>query len=205
MPKPAAPEFKPFPPVTSQYLRNLVEAGRSLERRKDDLFAARDKADEDLTSLGDGQPKKREHILSSYGSAVRELATVNKQLRWVDREIRKAVEQADEPGLYDSAEVELPSFDATEESGGDEDAADEPDDTLAAVLAQLPGEFIDQDGRDIEIKDRKALEELIFDRVGPTWHASLAQSAAYGSVIEVRKKAGRGKVVYSLRKTGEVG
>lgn len=105
----------------------------------------------------------------------------------------------DEDDEDEQAEAAAPVAQST--AGGERQglAADE------LVATMLPGMFADQNGRQLPIGDRSALEECINNAVGAVWHWDVIDSPVNGQSINVRKEPGdRSPVVFSLSRVGDV-
>jgi len=123
------PKYKPFPDVVCQRIRNLIAKQGEIEHERKRMFEARDEAKGQLTRLTDGEKGKRQKLEADVGRAVIEIELLAKSEKWCKSELSKTVHQADEPGLFDDAEVTLPDFssdrdDPEGDEGGEEDEAE---------------------------------------------------------------------------------
>lgn len=105
-----AKTYSSFPPVICQRLRNLVKAEKDAESKRQDLFDARNHAEEELNSTPSNKPGDREHQQAEYGRCVLEIKRWDKAIAAIRNDKNDLIEQADEPGLYDDADVHIDEF-----------------------------------------------------------------------------------------------
>jgi hypothetical protein len=121
-----AQEYKPFPAIACQRIRNLMAAKAKTDADRKSMFDARDHAKEELGKLDDGGGSaKRKSLEADYGKACLEIDRLASTAKWLNSELRTTVEKADEPGLFDTAEISVPDFteQRDEDEGQDGEAA----------------------------------------------------------------------------------
>lgn len=103
-------EHKPFPGLICQRLRNLVKAEKEAEGRRQDLFDTRNNAEQELINTESSDKKTREHWQAEYGRCVLEIKRWDKAIAAIRNDKNELIEKADEPGLFDEAEVHISEF-----------------------------------------------------------------------------------------------
>ncbi len=125
-------DYKPFPGVVCEYLRNLrISRAKALVDR-DLAFDQRDQLRYQISKMREDDPKRtaKEAECFRVEEHIRELAAT---LKYLEGEKDRAVEEADEGKLWSSAKVEIPTEvlapkEPKAAKGDDGDHADEQDD-----------------------------------------------------------------------------
>ena len=117
----AKKSYTAFPAVNCQRIRNLQEIITKSEKQRDDAFAARDHALEQIHACGEAETEKQTRLKADHSDAACKLDGLAKTIKWARKELATTIEQADEENLFNNADVEVPDWDA-------EDKADEDDD-----------------------------------------------------------------------------
>lgn len=118
-------KYEAFPGVVCQRLRNLVDVRTKAENHRKKLFDKRDKLEEEISEL-DKKGKKSEvqELKSQCYDVIKEIDKDRKTISWCNGEISEAVEKADEPKLWNTADVDVPNFEEE-----DEEEKEDPDQT----------------------------------------------------------------------------
>lgn len=187
-------------------LRKLANARVTSKSRLADLIKQRESIDAELDQLGVGHTQKHLETSRQAVVTVRAIDWQRKRISNLSDRIDKILIDPDQLRLWEDVDEVVAASDPDEAAlfCADGHQAEPADDTMAAVLALLPGQFRDQDGREYTLVDRVAFEEFVCDRVGRQWHAEVVGSDRFGMSINIRKQAGRGKVMLSLTKFAEV-
>lgn len=120
--------YSPFPGVVCQRLRNLVKAEREAASKRQDLFDARDHAEQELANVPAVGSKDIQRYQAEYGRCVLEIRRWDKAIAAIRNDKNDLIEQADHPGIFDDAEVHISEFmDRTKPSS--RTPPDDPDQT----------------------------------------------------------------------------
>lgn len=125
--------YTAFPSVVCERIRRLVQLGKNAESQRKKAFDARDHVRDEIARItkemafGRAKQADIEHKQAEFGATIMEIERLQKTLKWVSGEINIAVERADEPGLFDDADVQVPNFDS------DDEAEDKEQGTLAGA------------------------------------------------------------------------
>jgi hypothetical protein len=197
--------YTAFPAVNCQRIRNLQEIITKSEKQRDDAFAARDHALEQIHACGEAETEKRTRLKADHSDAVCKLDGLAKTIKWARKELATTIEQADEENLFDSAELDVPDWDA-------EDKADDADDRPVGEHAQaaqadtieayIPGRFKDQNGNEANYHDMDAIRERAAG-LGNDIDIVPMISPSFGCTIEFRSgKTSRGTLTYVSKPKG---
>lgn len=117
-------KYRSFPGVVCQRLRNLVDVRTKAEVHRKKLFDRRDQLEEEIHELGKrGKGSEVQDLKAQCFDVIKEIDKDRKTINWCNGEISEAVEKADEPKLWSTSDVEVPSFDDDD----DDEEADDPD------------------------------------------------------------------------------
>lgn len=104
----AKKEYVAFPALVCERLRGLVRLEREAKAKREDLFMARDNAEEEFIAAADAPAK--EHAAAEFGRYVMEIERWNSAIKAIAIEKNNVIEKADEPSLYDEPTVKIGEF-----------------------------------------------------------------------------------------------
>lgn len=120
-------KYETFPAIVCQRLRNLVDVRTKAENHRKKLFDKRDQLEEEIAGLSKaGKKAEVQELKAQCFDVIKEIDKDRKTINWCNGEISEAVEKADEPKLWNTADVEVPTFEET----GEEDAEDPDQQTI---------------------------------------------------------------------------
>lgn len=103
-------DHQPFPGLVCQYIRNLVKARRKCQSEREQTFEERDEASRQIGEALMASKPTEPHE-AEYGRAVMRLDILAQRLKYLEGELDKAIESADEPELpFKTPKVDIPDF-----------------------------------------------------------------------------------------------
>ena len=117
-------KYDAFPGVVCQRLRNLVNVRTKAENHRKKLFDQRDQLEEEINAAEKkGKKADVQELKAKCFDVLREIDKDRKTIAWVNGEISEAVEKADDLKLWNTADVEVPSFE--DDDDGEKDDPDQ--------------------------------------------------------------------------------
>jgi len=100
-------EYKPFPGVVCERIRNIVKAREKAIAKRKELFQTRDVLRAEIFDLDkdDGGRAKKEAEAFRVMNSIEDLGIT---IKWYADQLAEAVEKADEPGLFEDAAPKPP-------------------------------------------------------------------------------------------------
>lgn len=193
-------DYKPFPGVNCQRIRNLQALITATEKSRDDSFAARDHALDQIHACGAAEAEKLARLRGDHSVAVCDIESHAKTIKWARKELASTIENADEASLFDNADIEVPDWDAESKADdGDTRPIGEPAAPTDTIDAYLPGRFKDQDGEECNINNMDHLR-VMASKHGPNVDIEPRISPTLGCSIEFVQL---GRVVQSFTYIGK--
>ena len=184
------PEYKPFPGVNCQRMRNLKDMIKRLKDERTQMFSSRDNAVESLHNCGEAETQKQLKLKGDWADACMAIERLKKQIKWCQDEMLRTIESADQADLFDDPGISLPSFEDEdpEPDEGDTRPVGEPGgaDSTDTLEAYLPGRFKDQDGKELNINNMEHLQTMA-SKHGPNVDIIPTISPSFGCSIEFRR------------------
>ena len=184
------PEYKPFPGVNCQRMRNLKDMIKRLKDERTQMFSSRDNAVESLHNCGEAETQKQLKLKGDWADACMAIERLKKQIKWCQDEMLRTIESADQADLFDDPGISLPSFEDEdpEPDEGDTRPVGEPGggDKSDTIDAYLPGRFKDQNGNEKNYADMDAIRAKA-DSIEPGLDLHPMVSETWGASIEFRK------------------
>lgn len=131
-----------FSGVVCQRLRNLVAARNKAKSEREHTFEERDEASRMIGEALLAKQDTTEHE-AAYGRAVMQLEILGQRIKWIDGEIDKTVEGADDAKLFEDADLDMPLFKPKAkhtEKGQEPPERDDPDQAKFGGTTQPEGE-----------------------------------------------------------------
>lgn len=169
----AKKEYPQFSGVVCQRLRNLVTARNKAKSEREHTFEERDEAGRCIGEALLAKEPTTEHE-AAYGRAVMQLDILGQRIKWIDGEIDKTVEGADNEKLFDDAQLDFPQFKPKAkghaEKGQEPPEKDDPDQTRFGGTTQPEGEdqHLEASVKELELDPaiEKALIKGGFKKIG---------------------------------------
>jgi hypothetical protein len=165
------PEYEPFPGLICAYIRNIVKARRKAQSEREQAFEERDEATRKIGEAMMGQEPTEPHE-AEYGRAVMRLDVLAQRLKYLEGELDKAIENADEAELpFKTAKLDIPDFKPrakhAEPKPKEREAEEKAPDRDQMELAEGQDEHLQADINELDISDadKAKLRKGGYDRI----------------------------------------
>ena len=212
-------EPKPFTPEVCDRIRRLQKYITDSESARSQAFDTRDHLKNEIAELDPESPEAL-RLESKRNRAFDEIDRHAEGIKWARKELKKTIEKADEPALFETA-LEIPDFEQqllekarnrVEAEEEDEEAEEEDPNqrslpldggaggTDDSVENYIPGRWKDQNGNVEEILDFRRIQDLAF-RNGADTEIVPRFSSSWGCSVDFVLN---GSTVGSLKYSGPI-